>query len=100
MSNINKSNNEARTPDLEFIFAKVRELASNSAASQTMKPLKALATSKRSRDDEVATNAEAEQDAIAESLADKSMQSSAVTVTFGDCAENHVGAIVLEPKYV
>jgi hypothetical protein len=101
MSKSNKSCSEAQTPDLKTIFAKVRELASHSAAGLATQPSKAPAISKRSRDDEAAASADSEQLAAAESSAEKRTQSranSAVTITFGDCAENHVGAIALQAK--
>ena len=106
MSNGSKSGNVAPAPDLKSIFEKVKEIASQSAETvgRATKSSKTVSASKRSRDDGAAAHdadAEVEQQITAESSGDKSTQSnssSAVTITFGDCAENHVGAMALEPK--
>lgn len=106
MSNGSKSSNVAPAPDLKSIFEKVKEIASQSAATvgRAMILSKTVSASKRSRDDGAAAHDaddEVEQQNVAESCGDKSTQSnnsSAVTITFGDCAENHVGAMALEPK--
>jgi hypothetical protein len=79
------------TPGLQSILAKVRELA-QSATSQPAKSHKADASAlsiKRAK------LQHSQYDAAAGCSADKSAESSsksAVTITFGDCAENHAGA--------
>jgi hypothetical protein len=104
MSNDRKCSHVAPAPDLKSIFEKVKEIASQSAASQMKKLSRNASTLKRLRDDGDAgndINFEIQQQHAVDSCADTSAQScssSAVTITFGDCAENHVGAMSHEPN--
>ena len=97
MSNIQKD-----APCLKTILARVRELAAQSAQVAAAKSPKANASgivSKRLKLDDSISNclsasSASDHHATASSSADKSADSSrsAVTITFGDCAENHAGA--------